>query len=184
VALALDERALIHAWAGGDHSAFEVVFRRYEPLIKRSCRRILRNSSDAEEATQETFIKACKAIHASNPDTALGPWLRRIARNVCVDQLRARSRRPVAALDAPFPSRASTEPSPEEIVAGGDPRLDAVLDRLAPVHRAAVEMRFIMGMSHKEMAGVLSSSPVRVKALVHRARTRFSLEWASLASAA
>ena len=175
---------LVRAWAGGDERAFELVFRRYEPSVRRLCYSLLRNAGDAEEATQETFLKACNAIARTAEDCDLGPWLRRIARNVCIDLRRAQMRRPVVVLADPCGPRASTEQGPEEVVAGGDPRMDVVLGRLAPQHRDAVELRFVRGLSHVEMAGVLSKSPVQVKALVHRARARLSREWMRLASPA
>lgn len=180
----LDEAVLVAAWARGDQRAFEVLFRRYEPMVARSCRRLLVNASDAEEAVQETFLKACRAVATLDPGVRLEPWLRRIARNVCLDQLRACARQRVTVVGELPQACVAADPTPEEAVAGGDPRLDLVLERLTPAHRTAVEMRFIEGLSHEEMAGALASSPLRVKALVHRARARLSCEWAALASTA
>jgi RNA polymerase sigma-70 factor, ECF subfamily len=180
---ARDERALVAAWAGGDERAFEVVFRRQEKAIRRLCRGMLRDAAEAEEATQETFLKAWMAVGRTNGDGNLEAWLRRIARNVCLDNLRAKRRRPVASPMARL-SIATTERGPEELIAGGDPRVETVLRRLAPQHRAAVELRFISGLSHVEMASALAKSPVQIKALVHRARIRLSHEWSRLASPA
>jgi RNA polymerase sigma-70 factor, ECF subfamily len=179
-----DEQALIRAWSAGDERAFEQLFRRHEPSVRKVCYSLLRNRGDAEEATQETFLKACKAIARTAEDCDLGPWLKSIARNVCIDQQRARMRRPVLLVADPCGVRPATERGPEEVVAGGDPRMDVVLEKLAPQHRDAVELRFVRGLSHVEMAGVLAKSPGQVKALVHRARARLSSEWTRIASPA
>ena len=177
------DRALAAAWARGDERAFEVVFRRQEKAIRRLCRGILRDAAEAEEATQETFLKAWIAAGRTDDDCNLEAWLKRIARNVCLDNLRAKRRRPVSSPMARL-SIATTESGPEELIAGGDPRVETVLRRLAPQHRAAVELRFMSGLSHVEMASALAKSPVQVKALVHRARARLSDEWWRLASSA
>ena len=179
-----EEETLVRAWAGGDERAFEVIFRYYEPAVRRLCVSFLHNPGDAEEATQETFLKACNAIDRVSEACNLEPWLKCIARNVCIDHRRSRVRRPVLVVADPCGSMPALEEGPEEVVAGGDPRMDVVLGRLAPQHRDAVELRFVRGLSHLEMAGVLSKSPVQVKALVHRARARLSHEWSRLASPA
>lgn len=181
---ALDEAGLVSARRRGDQRAFEALFRRYQPVVGRACRRALVDAGDAEEAVQETFLKAWKAVGSLHSAAPFEPWLRCIARNVCLDHLRAGARRRVTVVGDLPEGRPGAEPTPEEVVAGGDPRLDLVLARLAPAHRAAVEMRFVDGLSHAEMAGALASSPLRVKALVHRARARLSYEWAAFASTA
>lgn len=178
-----DQRELVSRWSNGDERAFEIVFLRYEPAVAKVCRSFLRNAGDAEEATQETFLKACAAIGRMGPECNLEPWLKRIARNVCIDLQRARQRRPVLVVAELHPGCHSTEESPEEVIAGGDPRVDIVLGKLTPQHRHAVELRFVRGLSHVEMAGVMRKSPLQVKALVHRARARLSHEWIKLASA-
>lgn len=172
----IDESSLIAAWARGEQRAFEEIFVRYRPLVRNLCKRWLHDIGDADEAVQETFLKACGGIGVVDEDCVLEAWLRRIARNVCIDQLRRRSRRPIL-IDCELGLHALHSAGPDEIVAGGDPRLQVALDNLAPHHRIAVQLRFLWGLSHKEIGSTLAKSPAQVKALLHRAKLRLLEEW-------
>jgi hypothetical protein len=80
----------------------------------------------------------------------------------------------------PLPSEtlpALADDGPEEVVAGGNPRLTETLKDIQPLHAAALKLRAVEGMSHREMAGRLAMSPNQVKALLHRARRSFKRAW-------
>lgn len=169
----------VRAATAGDQEAFAQVFRRYGAIVRGVCRGMLRDAEDVEEAVQETFVKAYAALGSRRP----GPfdsWLRAIARNVCIDEIRRRGRRPVQVgltreADAVQRCRAA-EIALEEALSY-DPRLDRSLARIPAHHRAALELRFLHDLSHREMATVLGTSPFAAKALVHRARERLRREW-------
>jgi RNA polymerase sigma-70 factor, ECF subfamily len=88
----LPDRELVLAFQAGEDDAFDHLYQRHRARVTRICRRMLGNLNDAEEASQETFLKAFGALHRFNGRYQVGPWLARIATNVCVDHLRSRGR--------------------------------------------------------------------------------------------
>jgi RNA polymerase sigma-70 factor (ECF subfamily) len=137
---------------------------------------MLGRAPEAEEATQETFLRAYQALGRFNGRYYLGAWLSRIAANVCVDQLRSRSRATLVALPDDLES-VETGPGPEDVVVGDHPRLEAAIDAIQPLHASALRLRAVQGLSHQEMAHHLAMSPSQVKALLHRARTSLRRAW-------
>ena len=171
------DRELVLAFQQGRSDAYEEMYRLYEPRIRRVCARMLKNPQDVEEATQEAFLKAYQALGRFNGRYQLGAWLARIASNVCLDQIRSRSRAGTQiALTAEHES-AGSERGPEEIVVGEDPRVFDTIADIQPLHARALKLRALGGLSHVEMAGRLEMSPAQVKALLHRARSSFRRAW-------
>ena len=160
-----------------DHAAFEASFRRHQPAVQRLCLRMLGNRDDAAEAVQETFLKAYRGWASLDGDCVVEAWLRRIARNVCIDQLRYKLRRPLLFEGIDVDVLQPPEQEPECLVTMGDPRVEATLTQLNPQHRAVLKLRFLWGLSHREIGEVLSKSPGQIKATLHRARLRFVEEW-------
>ena len=175
-AQSLTDRDLVVAYQAGDPAAYEEMYRRYSHRVERICLRMLGNPQDADEATQEAFLKAFQALPRFNGNYQLGAWLARIASNVCLDQLRARSRSGhLVAL--PEADDLAEPGGPEDLVTGDGARLKESLHHLQPLHARALMLRTFEGLSHQEMAGKLAMSPAQVKALLHRARTSFRRAW-------
>lgn len=173
----LGDRDLVVAFQSGDEKAYDEVYRRYTGRVRRICVRMLGNTQDADEAVQETFLKAYQALGRFNGSYQLGAWLARIAANVCVDHVRFRARSArLVSLDADHET-IKTEKGPEELFAGSDPRLETAIGNIQPLHAEALKLRALGGLSHEEMAGKLSMTPAQVKALLHRARTSFKRAW-------
>ena len=170
----MSDRELVLAFQAGDKAAYDELYHRHHDRVARVCYRFLNNPTDAEEAAQETFLKAFQALPRFNGQFQVGAWLARIATNVCVDHLRVRSRSHLVALPAEVPI---TERGPEELLVGDDPRVDIAIEKIQPLHANALKMRALDGLSHVEMAGRLSMTPPQVKALLHRARTSFKKAW-------
>ncbi len=170
----MSDRDLVLAFQAGDKAAYDELYRRHRDRVVRVCIRLLNNSTDAEEATQETFLKAFQALPRFNGQYQVGAWLARIATNVCVDQLRVKSRSHLVSLPTEVPI---TEQGPEDLLVGEDPRIDVAIKEIQPLHANALRMRAVDGMSHVEIAGRLRMSPAQVKALLHRARTSFKKAW-------
>lgn len=170
------DRDLVVAFKGGVPDAYDEMYRRYSARVQLVCRRMLGNTEDAREATQETFLKAYTALPRFNGEYRLGAWLARIAANVCVDQIRRRGR---SALSTPLTDQheiVATDAGPEDVVVQDLPAQRA-LDQLQPLHARALRLRNLQGLSHKEIAEQLSLSPLQVKALLHRARISFKRVW-------
>lgn len=170
------DRDLVVAYKGGVPEAYDEMYRRYSGRIHSVCRRMLGNTEDAREATQETFLKAYQALPRFNGEYKLGAWLSRIATNVCVDHIRKRARG--AVLTPLNETHESTEVDlgPEDVVVRDIPAL-RTLEDIQPLHARALELRNLEGMSHVEIADQLHMSPMQVKALLHRARVSFKRAW-------
>jgi RNA polymerase sigma-70 factor (ECF subfamily) len=180
-----EERELAVAFKRGDRDAYNDIHDRYAPRVYSVCRRMLGNPDDAQEAAQEAFIRIYQGLPRFNGRYRLGAWVVRIATNVCLDQLRSRSRRP-------------SDPAPAEIldielsepVEDADPQMlflrhaegrkvRKVLDSLPPMHRAAIVLRDFEGICYADIAETLGISEAQVKALLHRARRGFKRSWTS-----
>ncbi len=172
----VSDRALVVAFQRGDVQAFDEIFKRYHSRVAAICYRMLGSTQDAEEATQETFLKAYQALARFNGSYYVGAWLGRIATNVCVDLLRSRSRSNVIRLPDDREDLL-TEEGPEDLVVGDHPRLEEAIKDIQPLHASALALRALEGMSHQEIARRLALSPSQVKALLHRARCSLRRAW-------
>lgn len=170
------DRDLVVAFKAGDAGAYDEMYRRYGGRVGGVCRRMLNNAEDAHEAAQETFLKAYQALPRFNGNYKLGAWLARIAANVCLDQLRAQSRRAHLVSLPEHKDALDLEPGPEELIAIDERAID-MLGSLQPLYARALAMRGVEGMSHKEIGAQLSMTPMQVKALLHRARDSFKRAW-------
>jgi RNA polymerase sigma-70 factor (ECF subfamily) len=90
----LDDRLLVLDFQAGNPQAFVEIHQRYGPLARRVCRRFLPDPQDVDEAFQETMIRVYQGLYRFNGRYALQPWVARIAKNVSLDILRGRARRP------------------------------------------------------------------------------------------
>jgi RNA polymerase sigma-70 factor (ECF subfamily) len=174
---AMDDRDLVIAFKAGEPGAYDEMYRRYSARVSSICRRMLSNADDAQEAVQETFLKAYVALPQFNGRYKLGAWLSRIASNVCLDALRARARGATVITLHPESDLLGVESSAEEVVVGHAPEVTQNMSDIQPLHARALMMRGVEGLSHREMAGKLSMSPAQVKALLHRARRSFKRTW-------
>ncbi len=165
--------------AGHEEVAYLEIYRRYAGLARHICRRILENSEDAEEATQEVMLRVYRGLHRFNGRYALRPWVARIATNVAFDTVRARQRHPQPA-DRPLGELMIVDDRDPAVMLErqlDQERLQATLNRLRPNHRDALVLREIEGRSHEEMAELLGTTPMQVKALICRARKAFRRAW-------
>jgi RNA polymerase sigma-70 factor (ECF subfamily) len=170
------DRDLVIAFKTGRLDAYDEMYRRHHARVMRVCYRMLGNPADAEEATQETFLKAFQALPRFNGQYQLAAWLTRIATNVCVDHLRVKSRTHLVALPEGA-GMEEAESGPEQLVVGEHPRLEAAILDVQPLHARALALRAVAGLSHREIAAQLRMSPDQVKALLHRARNSLRKAW-------
>ena len=176
----LDDRMLVLDFQAGQIEAFVEIHERYGALARHVCGRFLDNQQDVDEALQETWIRVFQGLHRFNGQFALRSWLARIATNVSLDILRARSRRPKVD-DQPIDEheRVDGADGPEEEVEKLIQRdlIISVLTELPDSHRRALVLRELEGRSHKEIAAELEITPAQAKALIHRAKGTFRREW-------
>jgi RNA polymerase sigma-70 factor, ECF subfamily len=165
----LPDRELVLAFQAGEDDAFEHLYQRHRARVTAICRKMLGNRSDAEEAAQETFLKAFEALPRFNGRFQVGAWLARIATNVCVDHLRRSGRAHLVALPTDG-DELRVEEGPESMIAGRDPRIRRAIREIQPSHARALVMRNLEGLSHREIGERMAMGPAQVKALLHRAR--------------
>jgi RNA polymerase sigma-70 factor, ECF subfamily len=173
-----DER-LIRAAQGGDLHSFNALVVRHERAVYNLCLRMLRDVASAEDATQETFLKAWTAI-ATFRGGLVRPWLLRIATNRCYDVLRARGRRPADSLDA---EEFESEPTWTSQTSGEHPEvfaaraelsvhLERALALLPEDQRLVVILSDVHGHPYDEIAQITGVPVGTVKSRLSRARSR------------
>jgi len=149
-----DIASLISRTALRDREAYERLYTIASPKLFGVCIRLLDNRSEAEDAMQDIFIKIWNKAESFRPSnaSAMG-WLYAIARNHCLDQLRA-LRMPVKSIDVAF-NIADTLPSPEKnaVNAGHKLRIDNCMSELDPHKADAIRAAYVEGYSYAELAG-------------------------------
>jgi RNA polymerase sigma-70 factor (ECF subfamily) len=152
----------------GSVLAFEALVYRYELRIFRFVLQLCRNWADAEELTQETFVRAFQAIKQFDDRRPFCPWIFTIARRKCIDRYRAEP----AAATAPLPEEPDYQ-TPAEILAQCDERDDLwrrARQGLPDKQFQALWLRYAEDMDVIEIARVLRTNRTHVKVLLFRAR--------------
>ena len=165
---ALSDERLADEAKRGNVVAFEVVYERHHRGLLSFCRHMLRSQEDGEDALQQTFASAFRALPGSTQPIVLKPWLYTIARNRCLTMLRARREFPSAEPDI----GRSTAGLSEEVEQREELRqLLSNVEDLPEDQRAALVLSEIGDLSHFEIARVLGCDTPQVRALVFRARS-------------
>lgn len=161
--------------AHGDDDAFAQLVRRHAPRVRALCAAALDGAEEAEDAAQEAFLKAHRALGRFAGAASFGTWLHRIAVNHCLDLLRVAGRRRCESLDALLEADAAAlgcvlrEESPAKALEDRD-AVSRLLARLNPEQRLALTLREVEGLSYAEIAAAMSCSLDAVKARLKRAR--------------
>jgi RNA polymerase sigma factor (sigma-70 family) len=168
----LDDEALVDRVRAGDESAFGELLARYETRMVRYARRVLGGSHEvAEDVVQEALWRAHRALRRDDRPIALRPWLYRLVRNCCLDEL-ARGRNDALDLHALHEEPAALDADPS-IVAERRRRTRDLLGDLAALpadQRHAVLRREVDGLSHAALARELGLTVAATRSLVHRGR--------------
>jgi len=173
------EAALVARARRGDAVAYEALVRAHQDIAFRTACLFAGSAADAEEAAQEAFVKAWRALPRFRPDAPFRPWLLAIVANEARNRRRAAGRRAGLALRA-AQERVSGDaaPSPEAaLLAGGERReLLAALGALDERDRAVIACRHLLDLSERETAEVLGCRPGTVKSRLSRALGRMRAE--------
>ncbi len=149
----------------GDEDAFRELYRRHTPRLFMLVLRLVGGSeADAEDVTQETWIRACEGMDGFRWDSAYGTWLRRIGVNVAVDFLRRRGRDPVRPSDSEIDFPVSPLPLDERI------DLEGAIAALPDGYRQVVVLHDIEGMTHSEIGQLLGVTEGTTKKQLFNAR--------------
>lgn len=169
------ERHLIARAQTGDAGAFRALVEAHQGRAYALALRVLRCGADAEEVTQDAFVKAWAALPTFRGDSSFATWLHRIVWRRSLDrvaELRARRRREEAvALDAPFSVEAGERDESHEDFAA------RLLGSLTPQQRAAVTLFYFEDRSVTQAARVMSCPESTFKTHLHRARAALRAAW-------
>jgi RNA polymerase sigma-70 factor (ECF subfamily) len=152
--------------------SWDEVVREHADRVYRLAFRLSGNRADAEDLTQETFVRVFRSLAEYSPGTFEG-WLHRITTNLFLDLVRRRQRIRFDALPDDAPERlASAEAGPERAYEENnlDPEVQQALDALPPDFRAAVVLCDLEGLSYEEIAATLGIKVGTVRSRIHRGR--------------
>lgn len=175
----LTEKEAIALAQRGDPAAFEFIYRRHSARVYALCLRMLGNTAEAEDLTQEAFLMVLRKIRTFRGESAFSTWLHRIAANLVLMSLRKKPARETS-LEANCETNGDRNEHREELC-GVDMLLAGSLDRvnleramaqLRPFQKLVVELHDIQGYKHTEIAKMMDWSIGNSKSRLHRARTR------------
>jgi RNA polymerase sigma-70 factor (ECF subfamily) len=154
--------------------SWDEVVRTHSARVYRLAYRLTGNQHDAEDLTQEVFVRVFRSLSSYTPGTFEG-WLHRITTNLFLDMMRRRSRIRFEGLAEDATERLpGREPSPAQAYHDRhlDPDIQTALDALAPEFRAAVVLCDIEGLSYEEIAATLNVKLGTVRSRIHRGRVQ------------
>ena len=151
--------------------SWDELVRQHADRVYRLAYRLSGSQQDAEDLTQETFIRVFRSVKNYQPGTFEG-WLHRITTNLFLDMVRRRGRIRMEALPEDYDRVPADEPDPEQIYhdARLGPDLQAALDSLPPEFRAAVVLCDVEGLSYEEIGATLGVKLGTVRSRIHRGR--------------
>jgi RNA polymerase sigma-70 factor (ECF subfamily) len=164
----VDDQALISAVLAGRTDAFEEIVIRYERAVYNLAVRTLRDSTEAQDATQEAFFKAYRALGSFRPGAKFSTWIFTICYRLCCDRLAKRKRFSGDEL----PDRADPSAGPAALAERNDEalRLRAAIDALPEKYRAVITLYHLQGRQYEEIASVLNLPLGTVKTHLFRAK--------------
>ena len=178
----ITDEDLVSRLQAGDEAAFADLLRIHGGRLLATARRLLRQDADAQDAVQEAFLSAFRAIGDFDGRSALGTWLHRIVVNASLQRIRKRDRHPEQTLENLTPSFDATghhtrrppiwTESPEALMQQADVRrlVRETIDELPESARTALLLRDVEGLSTAEVAAALGIEPGAARVRVHRAR--------------
>jgi RNA polymerase sigma-70 factor, ECF subfamily len=163
----------------GDHEAFSRLVETYQNPVYNLCYRMLGNANDAEDAAQETFLRAYNGLKRYDRQRSFSTWLLSIAAHYCIDQIRRRRFTIMSFEELPQFDPPDQGPGPESYLVRKQKQrqVQALLENLTPQDRAAVVLRYWYDLSYEEIGESLSLTVSAVKSRLHRARRELATIW-------
>ncbi len=177
----MSEQEYIEKCQQGDRDAFVHLIALYEKKILNHCYRMLGNLADAEDATQEVFVKIFRFIKSYTGQSAFSTWIYKIASNVCLDYVRKHRRHQKDTVSIHQQNKEGEEfflsieddgPSPYEKTKANEAqeKLAEALSQLSDEQKQVIILRDVDGFSYEEIAKILNTAPGTVKSRINRAR--------------
>jgi len=179
-----DEKTWVIQAQQGSDEAFTQLVETYQKPVYNLCYRMLGEPGAAEDAAQETFLRAYQNLHRYDNSRAFGTWILSIAAHYCIDQLR-KKKFTMFSLDAEndegatfeLPDASAPDPEAESVKKEQRDRLHILLKDLDTTDRAAVIMRYWYDFSEVEIAKSLNLTVSAVKSRLHRSRRALAGMW-------
>jgi len=183
-----NERRWLAAARLGDEAAFGELVGLHQNAVYNLAYRMLGNRTEAEDAGQETFLRAYANLDRYDMDRPFRTWLLSITSNYCIDRLRRR-RLTYLSLDEPLPPNPALQSSDEEpedavITNERNALIQKLLSDLSPEYRAAVVLHYWYDYSYQEIAEMLKTTESAVKSRLFRARQALAQKIETLPDAA
>jgi RNA polymerase sigma-70 factor (ECF subfamily) len=168
------DRLLVEQARAGDQQAFGELVQMHQHAVYNLAYRMLGERGEAEDAAQETFLRAYSHLDRYDAERPFRTWLLSIASNHCIDRLRKR-RLVWLSIEEPLPPHpalSSDEIEPEDAVISNErgAAIQRMLAELSPEYRAAVVLRYWYDLSYTEIAEMLNTTESAVKSRLFRAR--------------
>ena len=163
----------------GNSVAFTQMVETYQRPVFNLCYRMLGDPAEAEDAAQETFLRAYRSIKGYDSTRPFPTWLMSIAAHYCIDLIRKRRMKTVSIDELPYQQITDHSPQPETALSNREreEQVRVLLDSLSADDRAAVVMRYWYDFSYEEIAAALNLSVSAVKSRLHRARQTLADRW-------
>lgn len=165
---------IIHRCQGGDINALEEIYRVYGQRVHRLCLRMMGEPADAEDATQQVFLRIFEKALKFSGESAFSTWIYRVAANVCLNILKSRGRNQAVPISDNPEALLGSQPvsSPMQAAAAADEQAFAarLLNGLGPDDRAVIILREVEALTYRQMAYVLDIPIGTVMSRLHRAR--------------
>ena len=165
---ALSDRDLIQRARRGDAEAFGELALRYQKSVFNVCYRLLHEWTEAEDMTQDTFLRARERLQTFDNERDFGPWIRRVAANVCLNHLESQKR--MAPLDEERDADEGTRPEAQVEVRERSEQIRSALASLPAHYRVVIELRHYQELSYDEISAELHMPLSDVKSHIFRAR--------------
>jgi RNA polymerase sigma-70 factor, ECF subfamily len=177
-----EEQTWILQAKNGSDEAFAYIVETYQSPVYNLCYRMLGEPEAAEDAAQETFLRAYQHLHRYDIKRPFATWLLSIAAHYCIDRLRRR-KLPIFSVDedeeTTFEIPDAHAPHPEMETVHGEQReqIHIMVQSLDATDRAAIVMRYWYDFSEVEIADALNLTVSAVKSRLHRARKQLGKLW-------
>ena len=169
----------------GDSAAYEEIVKRYQQVAFRTAYVVTGSAPDAEDAAQEAFVKAYRALDRFRPDAPFRPWLLRIVANEARNRVRSSGRRQHLDLrlaEGFRPGDAAQSPEAVAVAADERRRLLALVNALSDEDRRVIACRYFLELSSEETAAALGVPEGTVKSRLSRALARLRTQVQEVAS--
>jgi len=175
----IPDQEIIRQAQEGDARAFEQLYRRYSKRVYRLCLRMVKNEAEAEDLTQEAFLKVFRKIHTFQGKSAFSTWLHRVSVNTVLMSLRKKKR-----VEIPLENddHYEEEPGvPRQVPGGPDPSLSGLFDRenlkrvfrrMPQGYKRMLVLHDVLGYDHNEIAVLANCSVGNSKSQLHKACVR------------